>query len=180
MCSSYNAQYGLPVSNDGTVIFAGTWERGIFAYDIITGMLLWRYPKGKARTMIISNEDLIVARANSSVFRLNIHSGQKSDLEIKSRTIENIFPLSNKQFFLKYYRGNCCVVNCKDFSIEHIFSKSEINPHNCLSLLINEVEIDSKNNVLIKGFEDYPNGLFNTHSIVGKKYSRALKSYTIK
>lgn len=46
MCSVFNSQYGLATSSDGKMLISGTWERGISAYNIQSGLLVWRYPKG--------------------------------------------------------------------------------------------------------------------------------------
>ncbi|MBO4414129.1 MAG: hypothetical protein IKX86_04545 [Clostridia bacterium] len=179
-CSVYNSQYGLQVSRDGTLLFSGTWEDGIYAYDIETGTLLWRFPKGKARTMIVSGDDLVVARAYSSVFKLNIYSGEKRETEITTRTLENIYHLSKDLFFLNSYRGRCCIIHYKDFAIEHTFAKAETNPQKCLSFFINNVELSKDNHVVIKGYEDFPNFRYNANSLIGKKFSRELFSYEIR
>jgi hypothetical protein len=46
-CSSYNRDYGIPVSEDGSKLFTGSWEKGLggnkkglCAYDIESGSLL--------------------------------------------------------------------------------------------------------------------------------------------
>ena len=177
LCTAYNSQYGLVLSQDGRLLISGTWEKGIVAYDIQSGQKVWKYPKGKARTIITYGDELIVARDNSSVFKLDAASGEKKEGELKSGTLENIYPLNGSLFFMNSYRGKCCVVSCRDLGIVHVFDKSETNPHKCLSFIINDVKLSRSGHVVIEGFEDYPDGSFNPSSLVGRRFRRELKSY---
>ena len=179
MCSVFNSQYGLATSSDGKMLISGTWERGIFAYNIQSGLLVWRYPKGKSRTIIVSDNELIIARAYSSVFKLDIDSGNKKESEIKTGSLENIYPLNNELFFLNSFRGQCCVVSNKDLRIVHVFGKSETNPNHCLSFIINEVKLNRSNTITIKGYEDYPNSSFDPSSLIGTHFSRELQSFRL-
>lgn len=36
-CSFYNSQYGVPVSEDGQVLFISDWDKDMKAYEISTG-----------------------------------------------------------------------------------------------------------------------------------------------
>ena len=178
-CSSFNAQYGLAVSSDGKMLFSGTWYEGLLAYDIESGLLKWKYPKGKNRTIIVSNDKLIVARANASVFMLDANTGEKMGYEIKTGTVINIYPLTNSCFFLDSFRGKCCIARNDDLGIVHIYEKAETNPRHCLSWFINHVELNIRHHVIIRGYEDYPNSSFNPQSLIGTKYYRELTSFSV-
>lgn len=45
----YNSQYGIPVSNDGTMLFRSDWENGIYAISAENGVVIWCFRQRRIR-----------------------------------------------------------------------------------------------------------------------------------
>ena len=109
-CSSFNAQYGIPISEDGEKLFVGSWELGLCAYDILSGTLLWKYKPGKIRNILVYSNFLIVSRAHSSVVKLDIETGKQLS-EIRSGSLERIFKLDASFIFADTMSGKHSIID---------------------------------------------------------------------
>ena len=114
----YNSQYGMPVSTDGSKLFIGSWEktlngvkRGLRAYDIESGALLWRLNEGKIRNIFVYSDYLIAIQADVSVFKIDINSGEVLE-KIKSGTIEQQFEVVGSPYiFVDSIGGKLSIVD---------------------------------------------------------------------
>ena len=160
-CSSYNSDYGIPVSEDGRILFIGSWEKGLggnkkglCAYDIESGSLLWNSPDGKIRSIFVYSAYVIALKANGAVFKYNIDNGAKTG-EIKSNSIEYMYDLGFPYIYVDAVKGKQCIVDVEKMLVVKKYSGKAVNPSNCLSVLIQDVVL--RDNVLtISGMEEYP------------------------
>ena len=167
-CGVYNRQYGIPVSEDGSKLFVGVWERGeselkrgLCAYDIESDSLLWHVNEGRIRQVFVYSNYLIALSAANAIFKINIEDGVVSG-KIKSGTIENIIDIGFPYIFVDELSGKLCVIDVEDMSTVKNYGspyKSKIvNPLNCHGISIYNVVL--KDDVLIvSGSESYPNGV---------------------
>jgi len=145
MCTVYTRQYGTPVSEDGTKLFIGSWEKtingskeGLRAYDIETESLLWRLPEGKIRRIFVYPEYLIVERAYNSIIKIDIESGAVLG-RIKNRCIEDVFDLGFPYVLVDTLSGNISVIDTERMLVAKHYGKrlgKIINPSACTSVAI--------------------------------------------
>jgi hypothetical protein len=161
-CSVYNRQYGIPVSEDGRRLFVGSWrmglggrEKGLMAYDIDSGSLLWRFPEGRIRTILVHLGNLIVLRANASVVKLDIDNGTVLG-QIRSTTIEHLFDLGSPYALVDTIAGKPSVVDTDRMLILKKYGPKIVNPANCLLVTIRGADLQDEE-LTIFGVQDYPN-----------------------
>ena len=161
-CSVYNRQYGIPVSEDGSKLFIGSWEKGfgglekgLMAYDTTSGSLLWRLAEGKIRHIIVYQNYLITLKTNAAIFKVDISSGAILD-QIKSGTIENLYNLGFPYVLVDAVVGKLCIIDVESMSITKKYGSKHgsklINPSNCLSVLIQSATLQG-NTLTISGVE---------------------------
>jgi|GEM_PF-2093005 len=154
-CSSYNRQFGMPVSDDGCKLFVSSWEKGLFAYDIMSGSVLWQLKDKKITSIVVHPTYVVTRKDETSIIKLDIESG-KVLAEIKSGTIVSQFDLGGSYILVNSIKGKLSVVDTEKMLIIKKYSPKVVNPSNCLSMLIQNAVL--KGNVLIvSGVEDYPN-----------------------
>ena len=164
-CSPYNYQYGIPLSEDSTKLFVGSWEKGIYTYDVNTGELLWKYKQGRIRNIFVYSNFLIALRANNSIVKLDIETGELLAI-VKSGTLEHIFDLSLPYIFADTISGRHCVIDVKNMIVVKKYTSKIVNPFNCLSLMIRNVTLQHKE-ITIYGIEEYPQKIFDSKTLVG-------------
>lgn len=153
-CSSFNRQYGIPVSSDGTKLFLGSWEKGVYAYSIQSGEMLWRFRSSRIRNIIVYPDYVVVLRANKEICKVNINTGVLCDT-IKSGTLEHIFDLGFPFIYAETLSGRHTVIDVEKMVAVKKYTPKIINPHDCLSLVISGVSLQN-NTIVISGTEAYP------------------------
>lgn len=151
----YNEQYGIPVSLDGRMLFVGSWEKGLTAYDTVTGERKWRYRPARIRSIFVYSDFLVVCRCGAALLKLDSHTGELI-WEKKSGTMEEIHRLDDRYFFVDCLRGKYCVMDAMTMEIVKVYSPKTVNPSDCLSHVIREACL-REGRLYIEGFEDYPN-----------------------
>jgi len=172
-CSVFNRQYGIPITEDGSMLFVGSWEDGLFAYSIISGKVLWQFRPGKIRNIFVYQDHIIAARAYSSVVKIDINTG-KLLAEIKSGTLEHIFNLGFHYVFAVTMSGKHCIIDIEKMLIVKKYDTKIINPLCCLSLMIQDVVLQN-NKLTISGIEEYPQKTYNPKIFAkGEYFSRII------
>ncbi len=174
-CSVFNRQYGIPISEDGNKLFVGSWEKGLYAYDITSGKVLWRFKPGKIRNIFVQSKYLIALRAYTSIIKIDINTGELL-AEIKSGTIEHIFNIGLPYVFADTIAGKHCVVDTEKMIIFKKYSSKITNPADCLSLMIQNVELQG-GKLIISGIEEYPQKTLlekHMHILGGKSFRRKI------
>lgn len=164
-CSSYNYQYGIPISEDGTRMFVGSWEKGLCAYDIVSGDLLWKFKARKIRNILVYSKFLIVSRANTAVVKIDIDTGEVL-ASIKSGTIEHVFGLDSSHIFADTISGKYCAIDVGNMVVAKKYASRVINPFECLSLIVTNVVLQ-QNIVTIFGIEQHPRKTLNSKMVIG-------------
>ena len=154
-CSSYNAQYGIPISNDGKLMFVSSWEKGLVVYDTGTGEIVWRYKRSRVTSITVREEFVIICRYGYAIIKLDIKTGQVLT-EITGCSIERRHELNDRKILVESIRGKLCVIDIYTMEIVKRYGDKICNPNQCLSLLIQKVELED-NKLIISGLEDYAN-----------------------
>lgn len=151
----YNCESGIPISDDGKLLFECSWENGLTAYDIETNEVAWRFKRTRIKDAIAYPSYVITARYGKAVLKFHDKTGEMIG-EINSGTIETIWELRSPYILVKIIRGKLSVVNTETMTVVKAYKENTINPNHCLSLLIQGCQL--KDNALwIYGIERYAN-----------------------
>ena len=161
--------FGIPVSEDGKLLFLASLEKGLTAVDTKTGEIVWRYKKKNIFQAIPYGHSLIVLHEGKALIKLDQHSGELLT-ELTSGTLECVFPLDNAHLLVHSFRGKYSILDMSTMQIIKTYSKKVVNPSNCLSLCIAKAYL-TDNHLIIEGIEQYPNqNYIKNHSPATKFY----------
>ena len=165
----YSGQYGMPVSEDGSKIFVGFWEkayegekRGLQAYDIESDSLLWRLNEGKIRNLFVYSDYLIATQADASVLKVDINTGEILG-QVRSGAIERSFDLGYPYIMVDSIGNKLGVVDVEKMEVVKKYDKYRskiLNPSNCRSLVIQSAQLQD-NILTVSGFEGSPPGRYD-------------------
>ena len=153
-CGVYNSQYGIPISEDGSKLFVGSWEwnKGLQAYDIETGTMLWKLKQGKIRDVFVYQDYLIALKANTAVYKISIDSGEVLGQIKGGMNLESLYDLGSQYVLADTLSGKISVIDTDKMLIVKKYSNKTVNPLNGNTFVIREVTLND--NVLsISGFE---------------------------
>ena len=175
-CTVYNEQYGYPVSERHGLLFSTSWQHGVSAYDLFTGEIRWKVPGSRMTRAFPIGDYLIVMRYGYALLKLDIQAGALLS-KISGGTLEHQFWLTGPYVFVECVRGKHVILNTDTMQIVRSYRPQEINPKQCLSFAILDAEI-TDNGLVISGFEEYPNGIFNVSPKIvdPKRFSYVIES----
>lgn len=152
-CTGYNSQYGTPVSNDGSKLFVGAWEKnpGLRCYSTEQCDTIWKINYGRIRQVFCFDDYLAVLKAQDALLKIEINSG-KIIAQINSSSIENQYLLSKHLVFVESINNEFCVVNTQAMKITKEYPQSVLNPNKCKSFIVNHVELVGRQ-IIVSGFE---------------------------
>lgn len=169
---AYYVRYGLPLSDDGRFLFVSSRENGLSAYDLENACVLWRYQATKITNVFVFPSFVVALQQGTSLVKLDLQSGQLLD-ELKSADIEHTFLLNNQYLLADSIGGNVCAVDIERFQVEKSYRKDEVNPNQCLNLMITDATLTDRE-ITISGFEADPGG--NTAATTQMSFTRILDS----
>jgi len=157
-CTAYNSQYGIPVSEDGSKLFVGSWEweKGLQAYDTEMGELLWRIRQGKSRNVFVYSDYIIVLKDLKYIYKVDIASGKILG-EIKCYDGTELLDLGAPYIAINRPVGNLTIVDTNQMTVIKKYGGKILNPSKHLSLYIDEVSIKD-NKLIISGSEPAGDG----------------------
>lgn len=147
-CSSYQSQFGTPVSHDGNTLFVSSWEKGLYAYDIPSGKLLWRLKGARMTEISVYPSYLVVLQSDKAIHKIDISDGQLL-ATIKSGTILRHYKLIDSFVLVNSVRGKLSLLDTKQMEIIKQYSKKIFDPANYPATLL-RAELH-KNQLIIHG-----------------------------
>lgn len=166
----YLSQFGAPLSEDGRTLLISDWEKGLMAYDIEVGSLRWQFKSPRIAKTLVYKSFVIAVKRYDSLIMFDIETGDILK-RLKSSSIEAMFSLTEKMVLVNSLRGKVSVVDISTLEIVKTFSPKEINPNDCLSLIINDVYLQD-GNIILCGFEGCAHRNPSDSHVV--KYQRSL------
>ena len=151
----YSSQYGIPLSNDGNLLFVSKWETGITAFDTCSGCVRWNYKSTRIRRVHAYDTYLVADKMDTELLQLRLDTGSVIR-RIKSSTIDSFFPLYQEKILVCYIKGKFALVDTREMTIVESFSKKDVNPHNCLSVVITNARLEN-GKIIVTGFESVKN-----------------------
>ncbi len=155
-CTVFNAQYGIPVSDDGQVLFVTSWEHGLRAVDAASGETRWQYPQSGLAQLILSGDRIFAHRLSKSLIALDAQTGAVS-ATLPLHDSDGIALLSPNRGLAWSNGGRARLIDLDTVTIARRYTGHEINPNRCLSVLIQSAAIED-DRLVLRGIECYPNG----------------------
>ena len=122
----YNHQFGnVPISAERNRIFWGSWEKGICAYDLITGEVIWKIKGWKFRNILVFDKYLITVQQYNKLLRLDIETGEILN-EVKSGTLKSVYKLDDRHFYTNAVKGIGTVYDAMDMSVYKSYPKASL------------------------------------------------------
>lgn len=153
----YQAQFGFPVSKDGTMLFWMSWEKGIIAYHIPSGEIAWRYKTTRIFDIFVYSDYIIAGKYGEALLKFDLKTGQLLN-KVKGPSLEHFWQLAAPYVMVGTIRGKTCIVNTETMEIVRAYSDKENNPFNpykCFYFKIHKAEWkDGK--MLLVGHERHP------------------------
>ena len=120
----YNSQFNnVPLSSSRNWIFWSSWDKGISAFDLITGNMVWNKKGCKYRKILVFDDYIISLQQYNRLVKIKIENG--SDLnEIKTGTINGIYKLDNQYIAADSIRGKLTIYDTRDMSVLKEYPKS--------------------------------------------------------
>ena len=159
-CSSYQRQFGTPVSDDGSTLFVGSWEKGLFAYDIESGELLWRLKGARITYMTVYPTYVIALKSDKAILKVDITTGELL-ATITSGTVLEHYPLKDSLILVNSIRGKASVVDTESMEIVKQYSQKVCNPLSFFSICIDRAEIED-NQLVVYGREGNHLGFYGS------------------
>lgn len=174
VCSPpYNHQYGVPISNDGKFIFIGNWEKGLFCYSVYNGNLVWKQKPGKVRNIITTSDMLLVEVCDKGIQKRAVDTGDLIS-EIKMKNIQFLHAISENEIFTGYIKNKYFIYEIPSLYEKYSISEAVLNPNKCFSFNILK-SIKENGNLLIAGWEQYPNMNYQINGITNFERTIELK-----
>lgn len=147
----YQRQFGIPFSLDGKLMFYYSWEKGVEAISLETGVPIWKLRAKHAGRIAVYDTYIIVIQQEIAVLKVDIATG-----EILTRIgcdAERRFDLEGPYQLVDSIRGKLSVLDTRDMTVRKKYSPLRINPNRLPSCVIREAKLEG--NVLsISGFEE--------------------------
>ena len=153
---AFNRQYGTPISPDGTLVFIGVWDKGLFCYSIPDGRLVWKQGPGKVRKILVCDTELIVEMCDRGIYHRKIVDGSISQV-IPMSSIGIFYRISENELFAGPKYNQVFLYELPLLKAVGILGIRDLNVRNCLSFVITEARYEG-NDLIIRGFENYAGG----------------------
>ena len=149
----YQAQFGIPFSPDGKLMFYYTWENGVEAISLETGKAVWRVHARHAGRISVYESYLIVIQQGIAVLKVDLATGQL--LARIGCDVHRRFDLTGPYQLIDSIRGRVSVLDTRDMSVRKKYPAERINPKHLPTCIIREAELTGTV-LTISGFENGP------------------------
>jgi hypothetical protein len=155
----YNAQYSVPLSTDGNLLYVPTWNRGLFCYDTHSGTLVWRQGPGKVRQIEVVGDSLVIEMADRGIYVRDARTGRLVR-EVKLGSIEAFIRVGPTELFAGPKRNRFYLLDLPSLQVSHEIPGSMLNPRGCLSFMVLEAHLTG-DALVLSGWERYPDGNYD-------------------
>ena len=118
-CSSFNSQFGTPVSEDGKHIFINKWSSGLYSFCTETGLMDWKAGEKFTHEFILFRRYITLMHASKGLLKIDSESGEIID-ELKDKTFVSHYHLSDSLIAVSTSRNTLEIVDSKSW--EHVGS----------------------------------------------------------
>ena len=144
----YSSIYGIHFSRNGHTLFNISWEKGVIAYDVLSGTKLWHFKSAKISKLFVYETYVVVRKYGEAIIKLDISTGNKL-AELRSSTIEGSWRLDDPYILVNWFRGKLSVIDTETMTIYKQYSKQIENPTKAIRFMIVDGFL-KKNRLIIK------------------------------
>ena len=150
----YNTyQFGIAVSPDGSMLFAQTWDKGLFALDTKTGERIWRTKSKRGVTSLFVNDDTLTIQLHDYAMQLiDIKNGEVIK-EKRPCTAWGFTALDNRHIVCQVTQRKWEIIEASTLETMESFTHKEFTgDHTDFS--INHITLSENNNICVRGFKN--------------------------
>jgi len=146
-------QFGIAVSNDGTMVFAQTWENGLFCLDAKTGERIWRTKSRRGITNIFVGDDTITAQLHDYAMQLiDVKTGEVIK-EKRPCTAWGFKTVDNRHIVCQVTARKWEIIEAETLDVKESFTHKEFTAGHT-EFVTNHVSLCENGNLLVKGFKN--------------------------
>ena len=152
--SFYNmGQYGIAVSNDGTMVFVQTWENGMLCFDSKTGERIWKTKSRRGITdVFVGDNTITVILHNYSIQLLDINTGEVI-IEKRPCTDHGFKTLNNKYILCQVTARKWELIEAETLEVKETFTHKEFT-NNHTDYVVNHIGLSKNGDICVKGFKN--------------------------
>jgi plastocyanin len=146
-------QFGIAVSNDGTSVFAQTWDNGLFCFDAKTGERIWRTKSRRGITNIFVGDNTITAQLHDYAMNLlDIKTGEVIK-EKRPCTAWGFTNLDNRHIVCQVTARKWEIIEAETLEVKETFTHKEFTG-NHTDFCINHISLCENGNIRVAGFKN--------------------------
>lgn len=152
--SGYTRQYGVPLSDDGTIMYICDWYKGLTAYDTRSGKELWRINKPHIRMTQLFQDFGVTLQSAEALIQFDLQTGTVLT-EIGGKEcieMDRMFFLKDELVLIYRYHESACIVDCRTMTIAKRIDPRILDPYKCLSFVLLNTYVKD-NQVIAVGWE---------------------------
>ena len=152
--NGYNiGQFGIAVSTDGTMVFAQTWENGLFCFNAKTGERIWRTKSRRGITNIFVGDTTITAQLHDYAMHLiDIKTGEVIQ-EKRPCTAWGFTTLDNQHIVCQVTARKWEIIDAETLEVKETFTHKEFTG-NHTDFCINHISLRENGNIRVAGFQN--------------------------
>lgn len=152
--NGYNiGQFGIAVSTDGAMVFAQTWENGLFSFDAKTGERLWKTKSRRGITNIFVGDTTITAQLHDHAMQLiDIKTGEVIK-EKRPCTAWGFTSLDDRHIVCQVTARKWEIIEAETLDVKEAFTHKEFTD-NHTDFCINHISLCENGNIRVTGFQN--------------------------
>lgn len=146
-------QFGIAVSSDGSMVFAQTWDKGLFALDAKTGERLWRTKSKRGVTSIFVNDDTLTVQLHDYAIQLiDIKTGEVVK-EKRPCTAWGFTALDNRHIICQVTQRKWEIIEAATLETKESFTHKEFTCGHT-DFCIGCISLSANKDICVEGFKN--------------------------
>ena len=152
--NAYNmGQFGIAVTADGRMIFAQTWENGLFCFDAKTGERIWRTKSRRGITDIFVGDDTVTVQLHDYAMQLiDIKTGDVL-MEKRPCTAWGFTTLDDRHIVCRVTARKWEIIEAETLEVKETFTHKEFTDDRT-DFCINHISLCENGNIRISGSQN--------------------------
>ena len=152
--NSYNmGQFGIAVTDDGKMVFAQTWENGLFCFDAKTGARIWRTKSRRGITNIFVGDHTVTAQLHDYAMQLiDIKTGEVLK-EKRPCTAWGFTTLDHRHIVCHVTAHKWEIMEAETLAVKETFTHKEFTGNHA-DFCINHISLCGNGNIRVAGFQN--------------------------
>ena len=146
-------QFGIGISNDGTLIFVQTWDKGLYCLDVKTGEQIWKTKSRRGITDIFVGDTTITAQLHDYAMQLiDINTGEVLK-EKRPCTAWGFTTLDHRHIVCQVTARKWEIIEAETLEVKETFTHKEFTGGHT-DFCINHISLCEDGNIRVAGFQN--------------------------